>query len=64
MWMTEGTQSISVPGQWEGECKFGASFSGAPCKGEGIGGRMACPGKSGGFQYCPDAVLHENSSVV
>ncbi|CAF99087.1 unnamed protein product [Tetraodon nigroviridis] len=32
MWMTEDTQSISVPGQWEGECKFGASFSGAPCK--------------------------------
>lgn len=27
-----GTQSISVPGQWEGECKFGASFSRAPCK--------------------------------
>lgn len=25
---------------------------------------MACPGKSGGFQYCPDAVLDKNSSVV
>lgn len=29
MWMTEGTQSISVPGHWEGACRFGASFSGA-----------------------------------
>lgn len=28
-WMTEGTQSISVSGQWEGACKFGGSFSGA-----------------------------------
>lgn len=23
LWTTEGTQSVSVPGQWEGECKFG-----------------------------------------
>lgn len=30
----------------------------------GIGGRMACPGKSGGFQCCRDAVLEENSFVV
>lgn len=38
MWMTEGTQSISVSGQWEGECKFGASFSGAPCKERALDG--------------------------
>lgn len=24
---------------------------------------MACPGKSGGFQYCPDAVLDENTAL-
>lgn len=41
--MTEDTQSISVPGQWEGECKFEASFSGAPCKERALEGEWhAC----------------------
>lgn len=32
--MIEGTQSISVPGQWEGACKFGASYMERALEGE------------------------------
>lgn len=28
LWTTEDAQSVSVSGQWEEQCKFGASFSG------------------------------------
>lgn len=39
LWTTEDAQSVSVPGQWEGECKFGAPFSGAPCKERALNGQ-------------------------